>query len=117
MAYDFKKAAFAAKKATGKFKPEDEQEGGSPFGGAKPGFGGGNPMANLKEKMTGEDKEEGGEKEHEEGEEKIISDLADKFESAKALVEKSDDEELKTLFNEMNELIDKLETEEKHEEE
>jgi prephenate dehydrogenase len=57
------------------------------------------------------DKDEGADKgEDEEGEEKIIDDLSDKFEEAQKLVEDGDNEDLKTIFNEMKDLIDKLES-------
>jgi hypothetical protein len=93
----------------GKFKPEGEEGGfgGKPQFGGKPGF----DKENLKDKMVGKDKKEG-EDEGKDGDDEIINQLTDKFEEAKGLVEQSDNEDLKTIFNEMNELIDKLNAEE-----
>lgn len=113
MAFDFKKAAWAAGKFKGGFKKpgEDMDEkpafgGEAPFGGDKPAFGGGKPDF----KKPDMDKDEwADENEDEEGEEKIIDDLSEKFEAAQKLVEDGDNEDLKTIFNEMKDLMDKLE--------
>lgn len=122
MAFDFKKAAYAAKgfKKPGGFK---KFGGDNNNGDETPKFGGTpegeNPMENLKEKMVGKGGEGKGEKEwageHEEDEEKIISDLADKFEDLKAQIEKWDDEDLKAAMGDISALIEKLQTEEKEE--
>ena len=99
MAFDFKKAAFAAKKATGKYNPAEDkdEEGGAPAFGGKTAFAGKPDFKKPEAKPEdndGDKKED--EDEDEEGEEKIIDQLVEKFD----MFEKT--------FEEMKDLIGKL---------
>jgi len=106
---DFGRAA----KAAGGFKKPFGQQGGEEeapkFGG---GFGGGEKPEFKKPEMK-EPPKEGGEDEGKE--DQIISDLVEKMATLKELADKSDDEDIKSLVEEINGLVDQLEDNEKAE--
>ena len=111
---DFGRAA----KAAGGFKKPFNKFGGGEEGGEEPKFGGGfgggeKPDFKKPEFKKPEMKEEGGE--DEDKEEGIISGLVEKMATLKELADKSDDEEIKTLVEEINGLVDQLEDNEKAE--